>query len=82
VLVETTGARSGEQRDIPLLALRLGDTMAVSTVRSRSQWIANVEAEPKVDVWLFRRMRPATSRVVTLGGVRVAVLQLEPTGTR
>jgi hypothetical protein len=76
VVLETTGRRSGAQREVPLLAGRVGDTVIVSTVRERSAWVDNLDAAPLAAVWLNGRARPATARIRRLPGLRVALLQL------
>jgi len=63
VVVETVGRVSGLPREVPLLASRVGDTITVSTVRSDSQWLRNIEATPDVAVWLGGRRRLATAAV-------------------
>jgi deazaflavin-dependent oxidoreductase (nitroreductase family) len=78
VLVETTGRSSGEPRSVPLLSMRVGDAVLVSTVRGRSQWMANLEADPSARVRLFGHDHRATSTIADVGGVRVARLDLEP----
>ncbi|MBK9178660.1 MAG: nitroreductase family deazaflavin-dependent oxidoreductase [Acidimicrobiales bacterium] len=74
-VVETRGRRSGLPRQVPLLSLRAMDAVVVSTVRSDSQWIANLEATPQARVWIGGRARPA-SATVRRGPVNVAVLHL------
>lgn len=76
ILLETTGRTSGKQRPVPVLASRLGDKMVVSTVRSDSQWLKNIEADPNVTVWLYGRPRPATASV-NRGPLNIVILQLE-----
>jgi hypothetical protein len=52
VVLETTGRQSGLVRFVPVLATRVGDVLTVSTVRDDSQWLANIEADENVAVWL------------------------------
>jgi deazaflavin-dependent oxidoreductase (nitroreductase family) len=78
VIVETTGRSSGEPRPVPLMSVRLGDSVVVSTVRGRSQWMANLEAEPSARVRLFGHDHDATTTIAEVGGVRFARLDLEP----
>jgi len=73
VVVETTGRKSGQPRQVPLLSMRLGDRLLVSTVRSDSQWFANLEAAPVARVQLHGLFREATSSV-TRGPLNIAVL--------
>ncbi|MBI4935390.1 MAG: nitroreductase family deazaflavin-dependent oxidoreductase [Actinobacteria bacterium] len=74
VVLETTGRVSGLPREVPVVAARLGDRLAVSTVRSDSQWIANLEELPEATVYQFGRpwARRAT---VTRGPLNVVELR-------
>lgn len=75
VVVETTGRSSGLPRQVPLVAARCGSTVAVSTVRSTSQWIKNLEAEPRASVWMNGRRRDVTATIQN-GPFNVARLEL------
>lgn len=77
VILETIGRKSGKARQVPLVASRLGDTVWVSTVRSRSLWVKNVVAEPKVQVWLGGKKRSATANVVASEPLTVVSLTLD-----
>ena len=75
VVVETTGRVSGLPRRVPLMTSRFGDRLVVSTVRSDSQWLANLEADPRARVQVAGEFREATAET-TRGPLNVAVLQL------
>ena len=63
MVLETTGRKSGETRRVPVLGLRVGDRAVVSTVRSDSQWLANLEADERAGVWWWGRRRDAVASV-------------------
>ena len=63
VVMEATGRVSGEPREVPLLGLRLGDKVLVSTVREDSQWLKNVEADDETAVWFCGRRHETTASV-------------------
>jgi deazaflavin-dependent oxidoreductase (nitroreductase family) len=73
VVVETTGRTIVKPRQVPLMAMRLGDRLVVSTVRSDSHWLANLEADPAARVQLHGTFREATASV-TRGSLNVAVI--------
>lgn len=63
VVLESTGRVSGKTRDVPVLGLRLGDRVVVSTVRGDSQWLRNLEADDAAGVWYCGRRRDAVAAV-------------------
>lgn len=76
VVLETIGRVSGKPRRVPLVANRIGNTVWVSTVRPSSQWVANLEADPEVKVWVGGTERQATAEVVTAEPMTVVSLAL------
>ena len=79
-VIETTGRVTGKARRVPLVTVRLGDRLVVSTVRADSQWLANLEARPDARVRLFGVSREATASV-SRGPLNVAVLDLAPSAS-
>lgn len=77
VILETTGRKSGEPRQVPLVASRLGNTVWVSTVRANSQWVRNLRAKPQVTVWVGGKKRSATAAVVAKAPLTVVALHLD-----
>ena len=64
VVLETTGRKSGLAREVPVVGLRVGDRITVSTVRADSQWLANLEANSAAAVWRNGRRRAVVADVV------------------
>jgi deazaflavin-dependent oxidoreductase (nitroreductase family) len=69
LFVTTTGRRSGQPRSCPLIAVPVGDTLALLGTnfgqRSTPAWVFNLEAEPAAtvrygDATVAVRARPAT----------------------
>jgi deazaflavin-dependent oxidoreductase (nitroreductase family) len=77
VVLETTGRLTGMPRQVPLLAARCGDRLAVSTVRPDSQWVRNLEANPTARVWLDGHSRDVIVDLAR-GPLNVATLTLQP----
>ncbi len=77
MLVGTVGRKSGLPREVPLLSVRVGETVYVSTVRADSQWLANLEATPDARVWLNGKERRVTATVRRDDRLQVAELRLE-----
>lgn len=63
VVLESTGRVSGEPREVPVLGFRVGDRVMVSTVRSTSQWVKNLEADDQAAVWYGGKRHDATACV-------------------
>ena len=63
VVLESTGRVSGEPREVPVLGFRIGDRVLVSTVRSGSQWLKNLEADDAAAVWFCGQRRSAKATV-------------------
>ena len=76
VVLEVTGRVSGKPRQVPLLATRFGKRLVVSTVRSDSQWLKNIEADHQVVVHLYGTRRPGTASV-NRGPLNTVVITLD-----
>ncbi|WP_319457428.1 MULTISPECIES: nitroreductase/quinone reductase family protein [unclassified Mycobacterium] len=64
-LLETTGRKSGEPRRTPLGGKRIGDEFwFVSEFGEQSQYVRNIQADPRVRVRLHGRWRAGTAHLV------------------
>lgn len=76
VLLEHTGRKSGRTYESPLVALRLGRRVLVSTVRDeRSEWVRNLESDESAHLWLNGRRRAVRAEVHRGPGLTVSVLE-------
>lgn len=66
IVLETTGRRSGLPRSSPLLSLRVGRTLVAGTVRTSSDWVANLRATRDPRVWVDGAAQPAAANVTKL----------------
>ncbi len=65
VVLEHTGRLTGRQYRSPLLAMRLGRQVVVTTYRSeRSNWIRNLEDQPRTHLWINGERRPVRAHVL------------------
>ena len=76
VVLETTGRSSGLPREVPLVAVRVGRRVEVSTVRRDSQWMKNLQADPDAAVWLGGRRRETTAHLSDTGCLRRATFDV------
>ena len=67
VLLEVKGRKTGIIRTLPLICTDYGAMLAVSTVRSNSQWVRNLAANPRTAVWLRGRKRTVLAVVFSKG---------------
>jgi F420H(2)-dependent quinone reductase len=79
VIVETTGRKSGKRRTVPLLAQRIGDTVVVSTVRTNSQWVRNVEVDAAPSLYVDGTSRRVSAVVRRIGSWTLVRFTLLPT---
>jgi hypothetical protein len=77
VAVETVGRRTRRVRTVPVLAFRFGNRVVVSTVRSRSDWFANLSAMKAARVWLGGQPRRVEVDVDDGPGLRTATLDVD-----
>ena len=79
IVLETTGAKSGLPRCVPLLATVLEGCLFVGTARSgRSHWLLNLRADPRVRYWLAGREHRGTAFVFAEDAARPATQMLPP----
>jgi deazaflavin-dependent oxidoreductase (nitroreductase family) len=65
VILETTGRRSGEPRQVPVTRMLHGDTLWIVTEHGRkAAYVRNIEADPRVRVRVGGRWRTGTARVL------------------
>jgi deazaflavin-dependent oxidoreductase (nitroreductase family) len=65
VLLETTGRRSGQPRQVPVGEALEGDTLWVVAEHGlRAAYVRNIQANPRVSVRLRRRWRTGTAHVL------------------
>ena len=68
IVLETTGAKSGQPRRTPVLATVLDGCVFVGTVRGeRSLWMKNLRAEPRARCWIAGRPRAGRARIFAPG---------------
>ena len=78
IVLETTGARSGQARRVPLLATVLDGCVFLSTVRGpRARWVENLKADPQVRYWLMGRAHRGRALILA-PGARVPDLERLP----
>ncbi|MDZ4235077.1 MAG: nitroreductase/quinone reductase family protein [Dietzia sp.] len=76
-LLETTGRKSGEPRRTPLGGRRIGDQFwFVSEFGEKSQYVQNIEADPKVRVRLKGRWHRGTAHLVPEDDARARLRSL------
>ena len=65
VVLETVGRKSGVRRRNPLAATRIGCHVVVGTFRgNRSQWVRNLDAQPRTRYWLAGKPRDTRAFVM------------------
>jgi deazaflavin-dependent oxidoreductase (nitroreductase family) len=66
VLLETTGRRSGQPRQVPVGKALQGDTLWVIAEHGlRAAYVKNIQANPRVRVRIGRRWRPGSAHVLS-----------------
>lgn len=65
VVLEHTGRRTGRKYTSPLMAIRMGRRVVVTTYRTgRSHWIRNLEDRPRAHLWMNGERRPVRAHVL------------------
>ena len=68
ILLETIGFKTGARRRTPLVAIRLGGYVFISTARGdRSFWVKNLTRKPRVQYYLAGKPRQAKAFVMAPG---------------
>jgi deazaflavin-dependent oxidoreductase (nitroreductase family) len=68
IVLETTGAKSGQRRRTPVLATVFDGCVFVGTVRGdRSLWMKNLRAEPRAHCWIAGRPHAGRARLFIPG---------------
>jgi deazaflavin-dependent oxidoreductase (nitroreductase family) len=68
ILLQTVGFKSGQQRRTPLLAIRLGNYILVSTARgNRSFWVKNLQKNAEVKYYLGGKEKDSKAYVLLPG---------------
>lgn len=68
IVLESTGFKSGELRRTPLVAIRLGKHVVISTARGeRSFWVKNLQRQPRTRYWLGGKARATKAFVMAPG---------------
>jgi deazaflavin-dependent oxidoreductase (nitroreductase family) len=79
IVIETTGARTGQARRTPVLATILDGCVFVGTVLGeRSLWIRNLRAEPRAHCWIAGRPHAGRARLFTPGEAPPVTSDLPP----
>jgi deazaflavin-dependent oxidoreductase (nitroreductase family) len=66
VLLETTGRRSGQPRQVPVGKARQGDTLWVVAEHGlRAAYVKNIQADPRVRVRIGRHWRTGKAQVLS-----------------
>jgi deazaflavin-dependent oxidoreductase (nitroreductase family) len=66
VLLETTGRRSGQPRQVPVGKALDGDTLWVVAEHGlRAAYVKNIQADPRVRVRVWRHWRTGTAQVLS-----------------